>query len=69
VVNVDDLTWVLAKYNQTLSGVIVDGSGLDGQAIGMLGAAGVKVVPEPGTLAMLFAGLIGLIAYAWRKQK
>jgi hypothetical protein len=26
-------------------------------------------VPEPGTLALLAGGLIGLIAYAWRKRK
>ena len=26
-------------------------------------------VPEPGTLALLAAGLMGLVAYAWRKQK
>jgi hypothetical protein len=27
------------------------------------------VVPEPSALAMLVAGLIGLLAYAWRKRK
>jgi hypothetical protein len=27
------------------------------------------VVPEPGTLALLAAGLVGLLAYAWRKRK
>ena len=26
-------------------------------------------VPEPGTLALLAAGLLGLLAYAWRKRK
>jgi hypothetical protein len=26
-------------------------------------------VPEPGTLALLAGGLLGLIAYAWRKRK
>lgn len=26
-------------------------------------------VPEPGTLALLATGLIGLLAYAWRKRK
>ena len=26
-------------------------------------------VPEPGTLAMLAVGLVGLLAYAWRKRK
>jgi hypothetical protein len=32
------------------------------------GIAG-SYVPEPGTLALLAAGLIGLLAYAWRKRK
>ena len=27
------------------------------------------VIPEPGTLALLAAGLLGLLAYAWRKRK
>jgi len=27
------------------------------------------LVPEPGTLALLATGLIGLLAYAWRKRK
>ena len=27
------------------------------------------VVPEPGTLALLATGLIGLLCYAWRKRK
>jgi hypothetical protein len=26
-------------------------------------------IPEPGTLALLAAGLIGLLCYAWRKRK
>ncbi len=28
-----------------------------------------KVIPEPSTLALLAAGLVGLLAYAWRKRK
>jgi hypothetical protein len=28
-----------------------------------------ETVPEPGTVALLATGLIGLLAYAWRKRK
>jgi len=29
----------------------------------------VTAVPEPSTVALLTAGLMGLLAYAWRKWK
>ena len=29
----------------------------------------IQIIPEPGTLALLATGLIGLLAYAWRKRK
>jgi len=67
-----DLTKVLANY---LQGPIVPGinalsyGGLDAQAIQMLTAAGFTVVPEPGTLVLLAAGLAALLCYAWRKRK
>ncbi|MEN6558369.1 MAG: PEP-CTERM sorting domain-containing protein [Thermoguttaceae bacterium] len=28
-----------------------------------------QTVPEPGTIALLLSGMIGLVAYAWRKRK
>lgn len=47
------------------------------QTIGLLNSTGnpqvnayqVRVIPEPGTIALLVAGLVGLLCYAWRKRK
>jgi len=67
-----DLTKVLANY---LQGPIVPGidatsyGGLDARAIQMLTAAGFTVVPEPSTLVLLTAGLLGLLCYAWRRRR
>jgi autotransporter-associated beta strand protein len=36
---------------------------------GTSSAAGVAPAPEPGTLALLVAGLIGLLAYGWRVRR
>ncbi len=33
------------------------------------GSGTLTVIPEPGTLALLATGLIGLLCYAWRKRK
>ncbi|MCY2950485.1 MAG: PEP-CTERM sorting domain-containing protein, partial [Planctomycetota bacterium] len=68
-VDSNDLAKVLANY---LQGPIVPGItavGLDAQAIQMLTAAGFTVVPEPGTLVLLAAGLVALLAYAWRRRR
>ncbi len=70
VVDSTDLGFVINNYNHALplpSEVL--GGSLDAAGIAMLGAAGIHVVPEPGTLALLAAGLIGLLAYARRKRK
>jgi probable HAF family extracellular repeat protein len=50
-VDINDLTIVLANY---------------GTSVG-LSAAGVSAVPEPGVIALFAAGLVSLLAYAWRK--
>jgi hypothetical protein len=54
-VDISDLSALGQHWNQSIAGF----SGGEGGAI----------VPEPSTLVMLAAGLIGLLAYAWRKRK
>ncbi len=68
-VNLADLNLLLNNYGRTFAGDSVSGAHLDAAAIGALRADGISVVPEPGTLALLAAGLVGLLAYAWRKRK
>ena len=68
--NFDDLNQVLTAYNQSLGGTdTISGAGLDGQAINMLSGSGITVVPEPSSVVLLLAGLMGLLAYGWRKRK
>jgi hypothetical protein len=54
-VDISDLSALGQHWNQSIAGF----SGGEGGAI----------VPEPSTLALLAAGLVGLLAYVWRKRK
>ena len=44
-------------------------SALSTVALGALPASIHVTIPEPGTIALLGCGLVGLVAYAWRKRK
>ena len=51
-VDINDLTIVLAHYGQSLGS----------------SAAGLSAVPEPSSLPLAISGVVGLLAYAWRKR-
>lgn len=44
------------------------GGGADGQFIHEIDIVGGPTIPEPGTILLFLTGLIGLIAYTWRKR-
>jgi fibronectin-binding autotransporter adhesin len=69
IVNDADLAALLANYDKTSGLTVHCDTTLDTTAISMLSSAGISLVPEPGTLVMLAAGLVGLLAFAWRKRK
>ena len=69
VVDIQDLAILAANYRHSLASDVVPAyDGLDAAAIELLSLAGVTVVAEPGTLMLLVVGLVGLLAYAWRRR-
>lgn len=72
-----DLTTLAAMYGAGLGGTLNPGDyGVDASAgvktawvITSAGNMDFAVVPEPGAMVLFATGLLGLLAYAWRKRK
>ena len=73
-----DLSTVLDNFNMVGVGLpgdldgngTVNGADLNIVLSNMGGQTAVAgAVPEPATLALLFTGLLGVLAYGWRKRR
>ena len=70
-VSITDSTGIVGSYRYLLFTVSPSDNG---PGVGQVGTFYgefdvVKAVPEPSTIALLTTGLLGLLAYAWRKRK
>jgi hypothetical protein len=65
------LNGVLAKYVTLINTGLLDEESWLGYGSSHAGLSEVRfsAVPEPGTLALVLNGAIGLFAYAWRKRR
>ena len=65
----DNYTTFLAQSPTSGTLRVTFGGGTYGGVFSAMQIVGVSDVPEPGTVIILSTGLIGLLAYAWRKRK
>ena len=69
----EDKTWEQGdfdgdKYVDISDLTVLSGNWTPGGSSFAEALASIGTVPEPTTFAMLIAGLVGLVAYAWRKR-
>lgn len=60
---------VFTPTASTLTLRFYDTGNAPGSQLSLIDAVSITTVPEPTTLAILATGLIGLLAYAWRKHR
>jgi autotransporter-associated beta strand protein len=70
IIDFTDLGYVIGNYGSALPAEInIAGSHIDAAGLATLGGHGITAIPEPGTIALLAAALIGLLPCAWRRRK
>jgi formylglycine-generating enzyme required for sulfatase activity len=61
--------WYRTSYYLSSSDSSYDGPSGEYDYIGFRVASSVAVVPEPNSIALLMAGIVGLLAFAWRRRR
>jgi hypothetical protein len=64
----DTVTYTAANQVLAAGDMVIFGAPGNGNAQVVALSGTITAVPEPGTIVLLGAGLLGLLAYAWRKR-